>query len=153
MSGAHSSFISSTQWTESVGPVAALATIEKLQRCRATEHVAHIGARAQQCWRELGRKHGVPVDVEDGDPCLPHFTFQHELVHELRTLYAQWMLDRGILGGTAFSPTMAHTDALMDMFSEAVDEVFAQIAEALDAGEVRERLRGPVAHSSFQRLL
>jgi glutamate-1-semialdehyde 2,1-aminomutase len=153
MSGAHNSFISSTQWTESVGPVAALATIDKLKRSRATEHVAHIGSRAQHCWRELGHKHGLPVDVEDGYPCLPHFTFEHELLHELRTLYAQWMLQRGILGGTAFSPTMAHTDALMDMFTEAVDEVFAQIAEALDAGEVHKRLRGPVAHRGFQRLL
>ncbi len=152
MAGAHTSFISSTQWTESVGPTAALATLEKLKRCKVTEHVAHIGSRVQQYWREHGQKHGLPVDVDDSFPCLPHFAFDHELGDELRTLYTQLMLARGLLAGIAFSPTLAHTDEIVDMFGQAVDEVFAEIAEALEADEVRQRLRGPVAHTGFQRL-
>jgi len=152
MAGAHTSFISSTQWTESVGPTAALATLEKLKRCKVTEHVAHIGSRVQQYWREHASKHGLPVDVDDSFPCLSHFAFEHELGDELRTLYTQLMLDRGLLAGVAFSPTLAHTDEIVDMFGEAIDEVFAEIADALEAGEVRQRLRGPVAHTGFQRL-
>jgi len=152
MAGAHASFISSTQWTESVGPTAALATLEKLERCKVTEHVARMGARVQRYWREHGQRHDLPIEVDDSFPCLSHFAFEHELAAELRTLYTQLMLARGFLAGAQFSPTLAHTDEVINLAGEAIGEVFAEIADALEAGDVTERLRGPVAHSSFRRL-
>jgi len=41
--GAEDSFISSTYWTESVGPVAALATIKKMEETRVWEHAKKWG--------------------------------------------------------------------------------------------------------------
>lgn len=152
MEGCHDSFISSTQWTESIGPTAALAAIEKMERTRVTEHVAHIGSRVQDIWRQMGEKHRLPVHADEGFPCLPHLKFIHEQGEALRTLYTQWMLDRGFLAVVGFSPTLAHTDATVDLFAEAVDEVFAQIAEAVATDRIEQSLRGPVAHSGFRRL-
>jgi glutamate-1-semialdehyde 2,1-aminomutase len=153
MAGAHDSFISSTYWTESVGPAAALATVEKLVRVDAPAHVARIGSQVQALWRRHAQKHGLPVTVEDGYPCLANFSFEHELAQELRTLYTQLMLERGFLAGLSISPTMAHTDEIVELFGVAVDEVFGEIAAALAAGEVKARLEGPVAHTGFRRLV
>ncbi len=153
MAGAHASFISSTYWTESVGPVAALATIRKMQQVDLPSHCQRIGAQVQQAWRAAAARHGVPVKVDDGYPALAHFAFDHQLANELKTLYVQLMLERGFLASTAFYVSLAHTDEIIARYAAAIDEVFAQIADALSKGDVTERLKGPVAHSGFRRLL
>jgi len=152
MGGAHGSFISSTYWTESVGPAAALATLEKMKKTNVSAYVAHIGQKIQQCWRELGEKHRLPLKVT-GYPCLSHFHFEHKLAQELRTLYTQLMLERGFLAGPAVYVSLAHTDDVVDLYATAVDEVFSEIAAALAADDVSQRLKGPVAHTGFRRLL
>lgn len=152
MEGANASFISSTYWTESVGPVAALATIQKLQQLDAPTHVARIGEMIADLWRQHAKTHSLPVTVADGFPCLAHFQFDHPLAQELRTLYTQLMLEKGFLANLGVYPTMAHNDEIVARFGCAIDEVFGEIAAALDAGDVKERLNGPTAHSGFRRL-
>jgi len=153
MEGAHGSFISSTYWTESVGPTAALATLDKLERNNVSSHAAEIGASVQQLWKNASSAHGLPVVVDDAYPVLAHFKFDHELGNELRTLYTQLMLKGGFLSGTAIYPTFAHTHEVVAKFANAVDETFGEIADALKAGDVRQRLKGAVAHNGFMRLL
>ncbi len=153
MDGAHGSFISSTYWTESVGPVAALATLRKMQQVDVPAHIAHIGRAVSALWRLHGERHGLPVTVGDGYPCLAHFSFEHPQSQALRTLYTQLMLGRGFLAGTAIYPTLAHTDEIVAHYGEAIDQVFAEIAAVLDEGDVQTHLQGPVAHSGFSRLL
>jgi len=152
MSGAHGSFISSTYWTESVGPVAALATLEKMSRIDVPTHVAGVGRRIMDFWQKAAAKYGLPVVVE-GYPCLAHFRFDHPLANELRTLYTQLMLERGFLAGTAIYATLAHTDEIVSLYGRAIDDVFGEIADALGNGEVQKRLKGPVAHTGFRRLV
>ena len=153
MEGAHTSFISSTNWTESVGPVAALAAIRKMQTIDVPAHVAHVGRRVMNYWNESAARYGLPVDTGDGRPCLAHFTFKHEQREVLRTLYTQLMLERGFLAGTGLYPTLAHTDAIVDLYGEAIDATFKEIADALAKGDAAARLKGPVAHSGFRRLV
>ena len=93
----------------------------------------------------------VPLKVS-GFPCLAHFGFEHEKGQALRTLYTQLMLDSGFLAGAAFYPSLAHTDEVVALFAECLDEVFAEIADILGRDQVDESLRGPVAHSGFRRL-
>ena len=153
MEGAHSSFISSTYWTESVGPAAALATLRKMQTLDVPAHIARIGGRVSAFWQRYGQKHGLPVVAGDDYPCLAHFRFDHERAEELRTLYTQLMLGRGFLAGAAIYPTLAHNDEIVARYGEAIDAVFGELAEALAAGDIQDRLHGPVAHSGFRRLL
>ncbi len=153
MEGAHRSFISSTYWTESVGPAAALAALEKFEREDAAAHVERIGRRVQELWRRHAQRAGLPVVVEDGFPCLARFRFDHPEAEALRTLFTQLMLGRGFLAGVAIYPTLAHTDEVVDAYGEAVAAVFDEIARVIDAGDVRSHLAGPVAHSGFRRLV
>ena len=62
------------------------------------------------------------------------------------------MLDRGFLAGPVLYPTLAHTDEIVAMYSTAIDRVFAEIREVLDADQLRAALKGPIAHAGFQRL-
>ena len=101
----------------------------------------------------LGKKHGLPVVVDEGWPCLATFHFEHELADPLRTLYTQQMLQRGFLAGCILYATLAHTGEVVARYDQAIDEVFGEISGALEAGKVEERLLGPVAHSGFRRLV
>jgi glutamate-1-semialdehyde aminotransferase len=153
MEGAHRSFISSSYWTESVGPAAALATLDKMARIDVPEHCRRIGTAVQEAWRNLAKAHQLPVTVADSYPALAHFAFDHPQSAELNTLFVQSMLDRGFLAHTAIYVTLAHTDEIIAKYVAAADEAFAEIAAALQQGDPAKRLRGPVAHTGFKRLL
>lgn len=152
MAGAHESFISSTYWTESIGPTAAMAVLDELARHDVPAHVAGIGAAVVDHWKTHGTRHKLPLAFDGGFPCLAHFRFEHELEAELRTLYTQWMLEQGFLAGCTIYPTLAHDDEVVAAYGRAIDQVFGRIAQAVQAGRVREALKGPVAHSGFRRL-
>ncbi|MDY0165328.1 MAG: aminotransferase class III-fold pyridoxal phosphate-dependent enzyme [Thermoguttaceae bacterium] len=152
MDGAHASFISSTYWTDAIGPVAALATLDKMARADVPAHCRHVGDRVKAIWRQCAQSHGLPVEVPEAFPALAHFEFRHEEAPALKTLFTQMMLDRDFLAGTAVYACLAHTDALVDRYEAAVSDVFALLARAIGQNDITSQLRGPIAHSGFGRL-
>ncbi|NJD01837.1 MAG: aminotransferase class III-fold pyridoxal phosphate-dependent enzyme [Ruminiclostridium sp.] len=152
MEGAHKSFISSTYWTESVGPAAALATLQKLKRVKAYEHVAYIGSLITKQWRKCAHTSGLSISAGEGYPCLAHFSFNDENGEILRTLYTQMMLERGFLGTLSIYPTVSHNEKIVEKYSRAIEEVFNNIALLVKKGDLTAYLKGPVAHSGFRRL-
>ncbi len=153
MDGAQESFISSTYWTESVGPVAALATLNVMRATDVCAHVDAVGTKVQALWRTLGAEHRLPLAVPESYPCLAHFAFDHDDAPMLKTLYTQEMLKHGFLAGTAIYPTLAHTDEIVDAYGEAIGKVFMEISKALQSDTLQQRIEGPVAHEGFRRLV
>jgi glutamate-1-semialdehyde 2,1-aminomutase len=152
MQAAQDAFISSTYWTERIGPTAALATIKKFKANDLPKHLAHMGTRFREGWNAAGVKHGIKAQAH-GWPAMLHTAFDHgDQSLALKTLCTQEMLDRGYLVGGSFYPTLAITDAIIDDFMVALDDAFAALADALAKDEVTKRLRGPLAHSLFKRL-
>jgi len=152
MQAAQASFISSTYWTDAIGPTAALATLRKMREVNLPAHTGRIGQLIQAGWDRLAAQHGLRF-TRAGLPQLNHFTLDYgDESQALRTLFTQCMLDRGFLATSYIYPTLAHTDAVVDAYLGAVDEAFAAVADAADKGDVMARLRGPVAHKGFQRL-
>ncbi len=151
MDAAQDTFISSTTWTERVGFVAALATLRKFREKNVSKHLQRIGGRVMQGWSETAAAAKIPLEVSGITP-LGHFSLKVEGAQELRTLFTQMMLDRGILAGSGFYAMYAHTDAHVDRYLAAVREIFPELKKAIDNRSVRQLLRGPVAHSGFSRL-
>src|SRR4029079_18907464 len=146
MQAAHNSFISSTNWTEGVGPVAALTTIRKLQNLDVPAHIAHIGRRLREDLKRLGTQHGVPIKIA-GHPQLTSISFDHPQNDALTTLLTVRMLDHGILGGVSFYPTWAHKDAHVDRFLATAEDIFVELADAIQFEDAELRIGGPVKHS------
>ena len=145
-------FVSSTYWTEAIGPAAALATLARFREVDVPAHVARIGDAVRDGWRRLGAARGLEVKV-GGIPALATLGFGHgEDSRALLTLFTQEMLDRGFLAGGGFYPTWAHTPAAVEAYLAAVEATFRELRARLDHGDVRAALRGPVAHSGFARL-
>ena len=151
MEAAQDSFISSTFWTEKIGPVAALATIRKHRDRQVAQHLIEVGKRVQTGWRRAANQTGLRIHVS-GIPPLSHFAFDHEHSATLMTLFIQLMLDRGFLASGDFYASYAHEPHHVDAYLEAVGEIFVALAKASERGDVEQQLRGPIKHSGFQRL-
>jgi glutamate-1-semialdehyde aminotransferase len=151
MEAAQETFISSTYWTERIGPTAALAAIRKHQRLGVPAHLTRIGTDVQQVWNAAARTNGIDITI-GGIPPLGHFTFNCPHPQAVRTLFTQLMLDRGFLATPSFYAMYAHQSKHVEAYADALDETFTQIAQAIAGGTVDRQLRGPVAHSGFTRL-
>lgn len=151
MQAAQDSFISSTYWTDRIGPVAALATLRKHRQHDVAAHLQRIGARVQAGWREEGARAGLPIQVGGMTP-LSHFHFTGAHAEAGHTAFTQMMLERGYLAGKGFYVTFAHQDAHVDAYLGAVREVFSVLGDAFRSGTVAGLLSGPLAHSGFARL-
>jgi glutamate-1-semialdehyde aminotransferase len=147
MQAAQTTFISSTNWTDRVGPVAALATLRKYQRERAEERLIAIGNQTKAIWNASAAKAGLAISVS-GLPTLAAFGFQHPQAVALNTRFTIEMLQRGFLGFRQFKASLAHGDAEMSAYAQACDEVFARLA-TLPAEAL---LETPPHHAGFQRL-
>lgn len=148
---AQDTFISSTYWTDRVGPAAALAAIKKMDREDVPAHLKRIGKNVQNGWSKLARKYNVDIEIGGTYP-IPHFSFKHEKPLVLKTIFTQWMLDRGFLATTAFYASYAHKDRDVHRYLKAADKVFGLIARAIKSNDPESYLKGPVCHSGFKRL-
>lgn len=151
MQAAQESFISSTYWTESVGPVAALATIRKMQQVDVPAHIAAIGQRFRAGLAEIAARHAVPLKLS-GYPAMTYLGFDHPHALALQTLLTVRMLRHGILAGAGFYPSLAHTNQHIDQYLAAADEAFAELADAIRNNDAASRIGGPIRHSGFARL-
>ena len=61
MDAAQETFVSSTAWTERVGPVAALATLRKHREQNVPRHLMRIGTRVQKGWTAASQATGLPA--------------------------------------------------------------------------------------------
>ena len=151
MEAAQSSFISSTYWTESVGPTAALATIRKMQHIDVPAHANHIGELFRSRTLEVAAQHGLPLQIT-GRGALLHLSFDHPEAAALSTLLTTRMLEHGILAGSGFYPSLAHTEDHVDKYAKAVESVFQELAESIRLGDTHLRLTGSPKHAGFARL-
>jgi glutamate-1-semialdehyde aminotransferase len=147
MQAAQTTFISSTNWTERIGPTAALATLKKYQKMGAEKHLIDIGEKTQKIWRDASIKSGLSVHVT-GIPTLGAFGFQHEKALELNTRFVIEMLQHGILGFRQFKPSLSHTDEELSIYADAVNKTFSVLANLQDD----EIIDTPRAHVGFSRL-
>lgn len=151
MEAAQTSFISSTYWTEKIGPVAALASIRKYRREKVHLHQVAAGDAVRAGWLKAAQASGISIKLAGIVP-LSNFSFDHPKSNALATLFTQEMLDRGYLAAPRFNSTLAHTPELVERYLRDIDAVFALIADAIRRDDIEKRLRGPVRHSDFQRL-
>lgn len=152
MEAAQNSFISSTNWTERIGPTAALATIRKYREHKVDRHIIDIGGHVQNLWKDLADEAGLNINV-NGLPTLGHFEIEGKDSLMLRTLFTQMMLDRGYLAWCQFKVSYAHKHEHIEAYKTACREVFHIIHDIIEKGTEENILKGTVSHAGFKRLV
>lgn len=153
MQAAQRSFISSTFWTERIGPTAGLKTLEVMERTRSYDQITQTGQDISAGWEQLAQKHELRISVS-GLPSMTGFGFPGPSHRALayKTLITQEMLSKGYLASTGVYVCTEHTPTIVNTYFEALDSVFGLIAECENGRDVGTLLKGPVCHGGFKRL-
>lgn len=151
MEAGQSTFISSTFWTERIGPTAALKTLEVMERIESWRTITATGLQIRQSWQDLADKHGLRIS-HWGMPALTGYTFDSPNALAYKTLVTQEMLARGYLAGNCVYACTDHTPEVVAGYFAALDPVFALVKECEQGRPVEELLKGPICHSGFRRL-
>jgi glutamate-1-semialdehyde aminotransferase len=152
MEAAQSTFISSTFWTERIGPTAALATLKIMERERSWEKITETGIKMQKGWSRLANSHNLDITVS-GIPAMTTYGFNSTYAAAYKTLITQEMLKKGFLASTHFYACTQHTQEHLDLYFEALDGIYAMISKCeTDEMDINNLLNGPICHGGFKRL-
>lgn len=151
MEAAQSTFISSTFWTERIGPTAALKTLEVMERMKSWDLITSTGLEIRRQWQQLADRHGLPID-HWGLPALTGFTLRSDRSLAYKTLITQEMLAKGYLAGNSVYVSTEHTPDVLAGYFDALEPIFGLIRQCEDGRDVMGLLNGPVCHAGFKRL-
>jgi glutamate-1-semialdehyde 2,1-aminomutase len=152
MEATQKTFISSTFWTERIGPTAALKTLQVMENTRSWEIITSKGKQMQTGLKQLASTYGISINIT-GIPALTTYTFISERHLEYKTYLTQEMLKEGILASTNFYPSIVHTNEEFDIYFDKLIKIYKVIAECENGKRnIYEYLEGPVCHAGFKRL-
>lgn len=152
METAQDTFISSTMWTERIGPVAAIATINKHRKLNVADHLISAGSQVQAGWADAARKSGLDIRI-GGIPPLSHFSFECDNALSMKALFVQLMLEKGFLASTIFYAMYAHNEECINSYLNAVNEIFSKLVDIYKKGRLEKELKGKPATAGFKRLI
>tara|TARA_B110000879_G_scaffold73490_1_gene102655 strand:+ start:337 stop:1644 length:1308 start_codon:yes stop_codon:yes gene_type:complete len=152
MEAAQSTFISSTFWTERIGPTAALATLKVMEREQSWNKITDTGKKMQKGWLALAEKNDLDITVS-GIPAMTSYSFNSRNALEYKTLITQEMLKKGFLASTIFYACTEHTDEHLGNYFDELDKIYKTISKCeSEKLNINTLLDGPVCHSGFKRL-
>ena len=151
MEAAQSTFISSTFWTERIGPTAALKTLEVMEQIHSWDIITKVGLNIRKRWQDLADKYGLAIN-HWGLPALTGFTFKSDKALAYKTLITQEMLAKGYLAGNSVYVCTEHTPAIIDQYFAELEPIFSMIKDCEEGRDVMTLLKGPICHSGFKRL-
>lgn len=147
MQTAQDTFISSTYWTERIGPVASIATIEQMMMI---EHfigtLEMLGTSVQHIWKSAAHENNIDISINQV-PQLAHFEFETPNALAYKTVFTQYMLERGFLASMSYYPSIVHNNTNLRKFEEAVRESFALMGKYGTS-----ELKGPVCHAGLTHI-
>jgi glutamate-1-semialdehyde 2,1-aminomutase len=151
MEAAQSTFISSTFWTERIGPTAALKTLEIMEREKSWESITSIGIDIRERWQKLADRYELKI-IHQGLPALASFSIESKNALAYKTLITREMLSKGYLAANSIYVCAEHTTEVLEGYFEVLDRVFGLIAECEKGRDVKKLLKGDICHSGFKRL-
>lgn len=151
MQSAQDTFISSTFWTERIGPTAALATLAAMEEEDAPARIHNIGLKVKSIWSSIGREVGLNV-ITAGVPSLATYLIDGFDPIVTKTFVTQEMLKRGFIAGNSLYASIEHTDEILERYGSNMLEVFKLISKSDGTEELQKLLDNGPAQSGFQRL-
>jgi glutamate-1-semialdehyde 2,1-aminomutase len=154
MDGANHSFISSSYWTDGIGPAAALACIGRMQNLGVQQHVWQLGEMLQRRMREIAARHPALNINMAGMPCAPSFAFQLGVLSAAaKAVCIRQMLIRGFLFSSQLYVMWPHTEALVDAMITALDESLGEISRLHAEGRLQAEAGPMPPNTGFARLV
>jgi glutamate-1-semialdehyde 2,1-aminomutase len=138
-------FFSFTFGGETLSLAAALATMKKLKEKPVVQHMKKQGDLVVSGVEDLIRKHGISEVLSiSGHPSWTFLSFKDKAPitsWQLKTLYMQELLARGVLSFGTHNMSYAHGDLEVKKLLTAYDEIFPLLKAATFEGKLESLLR------------
>jgi glutamate-1-semialdehyde 2,1-aminomutase len=152
MEAAQNTFISSTFWTERIGSVASLKTLEIMERMESWKFITQQGQKIKKGWQSIADYYGIDINI-GGLDALASFSFVHRDNLKFKTLITQEMLKKNFLAGNCCYVCIDHSDEIIDMYFNNLLEIFNLISMCINEEELIENLlENGICTSGFKRL-
>ncbi len=154
MDAANPSFISSSYWTDGVGPAAALASVRKMQALKVQPAIWARGEEMQHGLRLLAARHPACKMKVWGMPSNPYMSFDlgADTPH-MKTLVVRKMLARGFLTtGVALFIMHTHTSAMVQTYLSALDDSLVELDALVTSGRLKDEAGNMPTIGNFSRL-
>ena len=149
---AQETFISSTFWTERIGPTAALKTLEVMQKVKSWELITEIGLKVRKGWEKLAETNNLKIIIS-GIPAMSSYSFDCDNNLALHTYVTQEMLKKGFLAADKFYACTEHNNDIIEQYLHALSKVFKNINEIQQSKKnIIDLLEGPIRHSGFKKI-
>jgi glutamate-1-semialdehyde 2,1-aminomutase len=150
MDACQKTFISSTYWTDRIGPTAAIATIDKFIANNVHETLIATGKKMQNIWLEASSDSGVDISVTGMYP-MSYFAFKEDKNLEKMTFFIQQMLNKGILASNRFYANYCHNDVHLEIYKQSAQEIFALINRFSNSDNLNKEIIGEPMNPGFHR--
>ncbi len=151
MSSINKTFISSTFWTERIGPTAALKTLEVMEKEKSWKKITKIGNSVIKGWKRLAKKHGLKIKI-NGIPALSSFVFISKYDNEYKTFITQEMLKKGFLASNSVYASLAHNEKVLKKYFKELNTIFKKIKKFENGENVYNHLTVRPSTKNFTRL-
>ena len=151
MEATQKTFISSTFWTERIGPTAGLATLKVMEKIKSWETITSTGNQIKKRWQQMADLHQLSIN-HWGLPALTGFSFNSKNDLAYKTYITQEMLSNGYLASNTVYVSVEHTHDVLEGYFHELNKLFASIREFETGRDVIKALKGPICHGGFKRL-
>jgi len=150
MDASKKSFISSTFWSERVGYVAALETLNQMEKIKSWKKISILGKYFRNKLKKISLKNSIDLDIK-GLLAIPSFSFKNDKRNILKTFLTQEILRNGFLINNAVYLSIAHDKKIFDKFFKVFDKVLRKIKEN-PISKIKKLLVSKESISGFGRL-
>lgn len=151
MKEAKNTFISSTFWTERIGPTAAISTLNLMEQEKSWELISSQGIKVKTFWKDLFSNHNIDVDISGLDP-LPRFQIKIPHHNKIKTLITFLMLKRGFLASDVMYVCTKHDDEILKKYFYSFEQVIEEIKAVINDEDQFTKYEIEEAYRGFQRL-
>ena len=127
MQKASNTFISSTFWTERIGPTAALETLKVMEKIQSWKIITEKGKKIKEIWSKLSKLYKLKINIEGLD-AIPSFYFSSDKNLMYKTLITQEMLKKNILASDKVYCSISHNDNILNKYFDILDQIFKKIS-------------------------
>jgi glutamate-1-semialdehyde aminotransferase/spore coat polysaccharide biosynthesis protein SpsF (cytidylyltransferase family) len=150
MDYANSTFISSTFWTERIGSVAGLKTLEIMEKIKSWKTISSLGRKIKIKWEALAKKHKLKLTIQGLD-ALPRFDFDNKNNLYYKTFIAQEFLKKKILASNSIYLCTEHNINMFNNYFNILDKIFFTINRSIeDRLDPAALLNGPVCKGGIR---
>ena len=151
MESCQDTFVSSTFWTERIGPTAAIKTLKVMKQLKSWETISKTGKDIKKIWHRLSNKYNLQMNIS-GIAAIPKFSFISKNNLAYKTLITQEMLKKGYLSSNSVYTCISHSKKIIDKYEFNIDRIFKIIEECENGDNIDDYLETEICHSDFQRL-